>query len=240
MKALTSIAPVPTRVAEQLRFLDSWGVAGLEPVSLNHPSEIEWLAHVYPEVEFVPTERTALARFGRHYVLLNAFLDLVLGMDAPALIVNADLEIRATPEQMARLEGFSAMALPYLLQYNCTSPGVQVQAAMVEPCGISAFVVHPRYVRLYQPSFMCAGQPWWDYWVPIMAAREGDTFVTPRVPIGYHYAHASGWCQENWLACAVELSRLLGEEIEPTLAAASALSTKVYAEIRKSTTEVDL
>lgn len=239
MKALTSIAPNPLRVEDQRRFLASWLRAGLEPVSLNHPSEIPWLAHIYTDVKFVATENTARPQFGKDYVCINAFFEYIRKLDAPALLINADLEMKASTEQLDRLESFAGMSMPYLLQYNCTSPGVQV-LGMIEPCGISAFVAHPRHVDLYLPTFMSMGQPWWDYWVPVMAARGGDTFVTPSAPIVCHYAHPSGWSQANWITCAVELGRLLGNPIEPVLADASALSAQVYDEIRKLTTEVEL
>jgi hypothetical protein len=131
MKAVTSIAPNPLRAESQRAYLKSWRDSGLEVVSLNHPSEIEWLAITYPEVQFVPTERTGIATFGRHYVLINAFMDWIAQQGETVMIVNADLHLEVAPGWWAQLWQRAVEGLPYLLQYNCAADGSQV----LEPWG---------------------------------------------------------------------------------------------------------
>jgi hypothetical protein len=234
--ALTSIAPDPARVPAQRAYLDTWRAAGLVPVSLNHPSEVAALTDAYPGVEVVATEATAEVPFGRPYVRLNAFFEWI-ARHGTALVINADLRVQATPGQIEGLAALAAAGMPYLLQYNCTSPGVQV----IEPCGISAFAVHPRLVPLYDSTFLCLGKPWWDYWVPYVALKAGVPLYCPTQILCYHAQHArSGWSEADWLACALELGRLTHTAVEPTMAGASRYSAAVYGAITASTKVVAL
>jgi hypothetical protein len=239
VKALTSIAPNPTRVDAQRAFLASWRMAGLEPVSFNHASEFEWLKSAYPDVEFVGTERTAMTQFGKHLVRVNTMLDWIAEHNETALLINADLRVQAQPAQFEHLGRLAKDGMPYLLQYNCYADG----SMKVEPCGISAFVVHPLFVKLYGESFLCFGKPWWDYWVPFVALRAQVPLYCPTTILAFHTDHqGGGWSEADWLACAVELDRMTGAlpSHEHTMAAASRMSAAVYAEIVKHTTMVVL
>lgn len=236
MIALTSIVPDPARVPTLRAYLDTWRTAGLTPVSLNHPSEVAALRDLYPGVEFVATAETAEAAFGRPYVRVNALLDWV-AQHGPALFINADLHLTATPAQLARLGELAATSLPYLLQYNHTSTGVHV----VEPCGISAFLMSPRLVPLYATSYLCLGKPWWDYWVPYAAQRAGVPLCCPTQVLCVHEAHTrSGWSEDDWLRCAGELARLAGAPVPADMAAGSRYSALVHGAIVAATQAVTL
>jgi hypothetical protein len=208
-------------------------------VSFNHPSEIEWLKVVYPDVEFVATERTAMEKFGRHYVRVNVLLDWVVEYEETALIINSDLRLKARPEQLERLGNVAKDGLPYLLQYNYHPDG----SLFVEPCGISAFFVNPKVAVLYDESFLCLGKPWWDYWIPFVAVQKSIALYCPSTILAFHPQHPSGgWTREDWLACAVELDRMTGglPAHEESQEAASRMSAAVYGQIVQHTQAVDM
>jgi hypothetical protein len=238
MKALTSIAPNPLRAESQRAYLKSWRASGLEVVSLNHPSEIEWLAITYPEVQFVPTERTGIATFGRHYVLINAFMDWIAQQGETVMIVNADLHLEVAPGWWAQLWQRAVEGLPYLLQYNCAADGSQV----LEPWGVSAFIIHPRLVPLFAESVLCMGMPWWDYWPTAAVVAAGQRLYTPLSVLAFHDNHPGNWSIDNWLACANELDRLTSNTPIPEhiMDSASRLSMKMRALIDAHTTRVNL
>jgi len=238
MKALTSIAPNPKCVTAQRAYLDSWRASGLEVLSLNHPSEIEWLADVYGDVQFVPTERTALATFGRHYVLINAFMDWIGTHGETVMIVNADLRLEVAPGWWEQLWQRANDGLPYLLQYNCKPDGSRI----LEPWGVSAFVVHPRFVPLFAESTLCMGMPWWDYWPTAAVVKAGQRLYCPMTVLAYHDEHPGNWKVEDWLTCAAELDRLVSEQpiAEHIMDSASRLSMRMRSLIDQHTMPVNM
>jgi len=238
VRALTSIAPNPTRVAAQRAFLQSWRDSGLEVVSLNHPSELEWLKKAYPEVRFIATERTGLATFGRHYVLINAFMDLIGQYGDSCMIVNADLRLEVVPGWWARLWQRADEGLPYLLQYNCKPDGTRE----IEPWGVSAFVVAPRLACRFVPSTLCMGMPWWDYWPTAVAVAAEQKLFAPHTVLAFHDTHPGNWTVDNWLRCAGELDRVTSQTpiLDHIMDSASRLSRRMRSLIDQHTTVVDL
>ena len=233
MIALTSLAPGAERVLAQRERLASWRAAGLQPVSVNHHDEIPWLQGAYHGVEFSATHMTAEKTFGRPYVRINALLEEVSRRGEPCLFINADLTCSALAGLLPLLAERSTTVLPYLLQWNHTAAGTYV----VEPCGISAFVVHPRLASICAESTLCLGQPWWDYWLPFAALLAGETFVTPEQPVLVHEYHSSRWSEDNWLTCATEFARLCGGRVEDH-ESASRLSAMVHAAIQAKTVQL--
>ena len=238
MKAVTSIAPNPLRAESQRAYLKSWRDSGLEVVSLNHPSEIEWLAITYPEVQFVPTERTGIATFGRHYVRINALLDYVAELGEPILLVNADLRLEVAPGWWAELWQLADAGLPYLLQYNYAADGSRT----LEPWGVSAFLLHPRLVSHFAESTLCLGMPWWDYWPTAVVVAAGQRLYSPATVLAHHTAHPGNWTVDHWLACAAELDRLVSPEpiAQHIMDSASRLSRRMRALIDQHTTPINL
>ena len=234
MKAVTSLSPLPAAQATQAACLASWRAAGLDPVSLNHPSEYGALAG-YQGLQVVPTAATAYEQFGRHYTKVNAVIDWIEQLGEPALIINADLRLDSNATQMQHLARLSHDGLPYLLQWNVGGE----QPAVVEPYGFSAFMFHPDFARLFAPAYLCLGQPWWDYWLPYAFVAADLPVFTPTPPIAYHARHERSWEPAHWRSCASEMARMiLPRPNTVTEAACTAFSAKVHRDIACATVHV--
>lgn len=204
-------------------------------VSLNHASEVEVVAGY--GVGIVQVERTGLAEYGRHVVPLNEFASWIAACGEPALIINADNELRVTPAQVEHLTALAGTGVPMLAKVHHDADGGN---PCVEPAGFDAFLLSPRHCHLYAESFLSLGQPWWDYWVPWMVMKAGEPLYLPREPVAFHLRHAGGWGWDPWRRGAVELARLAGLDAGGDSASCSRLSATVYDAIAQYATRVDL
>jgi FkbM family methyltransferase len=229
--ALTSIAPQPRDRDYQHACIRSWREAALAVHSFNHPSEIADLARAF-DVEFVPVSETSHVEFGRHLVPINFMLDWAAARDAPALLINADLELRLAPWQLERMRWLSDGGLCFLVRHNHRGEPSQ---ATVEPHGIDAFLLHGRHAALFPPSFLSMGQPFWDYWLPQVFAANGLPLTTPQAAVAFHRDHPPGWSWAGWHRCAIEFGRLTGLlGPDGDSAACHALAAAVREHVRRS------
>ncbi|HWF90347.1 MAG TPA: FkbM family methyltransferase, partial [Pyrinomonadaceae bacterium] len=54
------------------------------------------------------------------------------------------------------------------------------------------------------------GQPWWDYWVPLVFANNNRPVRAIDFPVTFHRNHPQNWSWENWGRCGVEFGRAAG------------------------------
>lgn len=203
MFALTSLAPGHT-VELQRGALASWRAAGLSPYSFNHPSEITGLTATYPDVTFVPIEKTGAARFGRHFAPIKSMLDWAACANAPVLILNSDIELDLPPAELQRIRLLSDDGICCFWRYNHNGDRSH---AVIETCGIDAFMFHGRHVQEIADSFLSMGQPWWDYWLPFMFTSRNLPLWTVEFPAAFHRNHAQRWSWDGWHCSALEFDR---------------------------------
>ena len=223
---LTSLSPSPAAAERQRTCLATWRKAGLEVVSLNPPEETLHVKGYGVHVQQVV--RTGFATYGRHVVPINEFVSWVDDAKEPALLLNADIELRMTRGQVQHLAELAAAGMPMVARVN-HDPGMA--NARVEPAGFDGFVVSPRHCHLYAESFLSLGQPWWDYWVPWMALKAGEGLLLPREPVAFHLRHQGGWGWPTWTLGAREFARLTGLYGGDDHAAYSRLSATAYTDI---------
>lgn len=233
--ALTSLSPAPGAAERQRFCLETWRRAGLLPLSLNCEAEAEALRGCGVPLELV--KRTEVAHYGRHVVPVNEFVGWVERRGEPALVLNADIELRATPEQTRRFAALASSGMAMVARVNHDDDGGN---AAVEPAGFDGFLISPRHRRLYAESFLSLGQPWWDYWVPWMVRAAGEPLYLPTKPFAYHRRHHGGWGWDFWSAGAVEFGRLAGLDPGADQAGHSRLSTLAYGGVSSHATKVDV
>ena len=204
MIALTSLSPHAQHAENQAACLKSWRAAGLEVVSMNHPSEQALLR--YPGVECIATEDTAEKVYGKPFVKLNCMLNWIGMQSEPVLLVNGDLHLDARAAQLAQLSTLAADGLPFLLQTNINADGGDPKP---ETWGLSAFVVNPKFCDLFQVSTLCMAEPWWDYWLPYAFICFGLPIYNAGHGLAHHVRHASkAWSGSDWHACGLEFDRM--------------------------------
>jgi hypothetical protein len=203
MIAVTSLSPAPERRDAQREAIASWRAAGLQPQSLNHPWECVALVDVY-DVEFVPCEETTLATFGRHCIPVNALLAHLVKVGGPGVLLNSDIVLRLTAEQLARFVEQCSGGLGYLVKYNHDG---DESRAIREPYGIDVFVFDASTVEVGASS-LSMGQPVWDYWLPHEFLRTGRKVYTTDDRTTFHRRHLQTWDMQRWEECAAEFFRL--------------------------------
>ena len=205
--ALTSLPPVQESTTLAQDCIKSWRHAGLQVRSFNHASEIAEIAKLY-DVDFVPVAETTAPVFGRHYIPIKVLLDWAAEQDAPALIINSDIDLRLADWEFKRVRWLSDGGLCYFVRYNHDGDATQ---AAGERYGIDAFLFHGRDATRFPNSFLSMGQPFWDYWIPHTFASRGRPIYTVEFPAAFHLNHRSRWSWENWHRCALEFARITGE-----------------------------
>ena len=224
MFALTSLSPLPDNVTLVRQCIASWRDAGLQVQAFNHPDEITELARLY-DVDFTPVTATTASVFGRHFVPIKAMLDWAAGQNAPALLVNSDIQLRMAPWELKRLRFLSDGGLCYFVRHN--HDGNEAHSGP-EPFGIDAFLLHGRDAALFPDSSLSMGQPFWDYWLPHVFARNQRPIVAVEFPAAFHRNHVTRWSWDNWHCCAFEFVRATGEWLGDTsLGACGAMSVRV-------------
>jgi len=202
--ALTSLPRSPETVPLIRDCIRSWRRSGLEVRAFNHPAEIEVLKGFY-DVDFVPVEETTAAVFGGHFIPIKAMLDWAAEQDAPALLINADIELRLADWEIKRMRWLADGGLCYFIRYNHDGDLARAQR---EVYGIDAFLFHGRDVRDFPESFLSMGQSAWDYWLPHhFAARSRPTWAV-EFPAAFHKRHMQRWSWEKWRSCAIEFARV--------------------------------
>ena len=205
--ALTSLSPHQSNPDHIRKCLESWRSAGLEIRSFNHPSEIPELTKLF-DIEFVPVEETSSEKFGAHFIPIIALLEWAGEQDMPALLINSDIELRLAPWEMKRIRWLSEGGLCYFVRFNYDG---DYAAAIKEPDGIDAFLLHGRDRALFSQSFMSMGKPYWDYWLPYTFNSRGLPIFTVEFPAAFHLSHHNRWSWDEWHTCALEFQRIIGE-----------------------------
>jgi len=203
--ALTSLAIAnPER---QRAAIQSWQAVGLTVHSFNAPSEISELTGIYEGVTFVPVDDTTEVLFGKAYVPIHAMCRWAAATARHVLILNSDIEIHITATVLERIRQTSAEGICYFLRYNYEADR---QFSTPDSWGFDAFLFHGRHAGVVPDSFLSMGQPWWDYWLPLMFMKSGLPLWGVDYPAIFHRTHAQNWSWDNWHRCGLEFDRFVG------------------------------
>lgn len=196
MKAVTSIAPKHINGDIQKKAVESWLSLGLEVYSMNSPKECEILQPQYPEVKFIPTQRTMEGLFGKPYVSVNAILDWFKEQDGDYFVlINSDIELRTDKEKIGRIRDKMADSLIMCNRVNYTDKGEKGQYL----AGVDVFFIHRNFLSIFPQSLFCLGQCHFDYWIPYTASNAGVDIVFVKEDMAYHKDHNAQYDHNNWL-----------------------------------------
>src|SRR5262249_26358092 len=84
------------------------------------------------------------------------------------------------------------------------------QQASPDAHGFDAFLFSGADAPSFADSFLCMGQPFWDYWVPHVFASAGRRLTSVEFPAAFHLGHAGGWSWDSWRLCGLEFARVTG------------------------------
>ena len=197
MIALTSISPKHTNGNNQAEAVKSWKEHGFKVVSLNHPSEIEALKPLYPEVDFIPTERTAEKHFGKKYVMINALLDYAKQAKGDHfLIINSDILLFDKHNVLPGIKQRSEEGITFIKRMDYET---DFATSKKYDHGIDAFFIHRKFLDIFPQSIYCMGQTFWDYWIPYRSVEAGVPIFELKEPLAYHKKHDIQYKPEEWV-----------------------------------------
>lgn len=206
MIAVTSIAPKHTNEGIQLKAVQSWVGCGLDVYSFNHPSEIESLKLIYPNVNFIPTNRTQKEIFGKHYVCINAIFDWSIENRCDICLINSDIELKIDKDRLNRIEKKIETSIVMANRVNYDGEIYSGQQYMQ---GIDAFFINHNHLTLFPQTSFCLGQCHFDYFIPYWAIGMGIETFFIKQDIIYHKNHAAQYNQDNWVKTGQHLMWLL-------------------------------
>ncbi|BBB90084.1 MAG TPA: glycosyltransferase [Methylomusa anaerophila] len=210
----TSLAP--RDFDNQRGAVRSWKNLGFEVVSINAPAEIALLKPHFPDIEFVTANRDAEEKYGKPYIYLDDFLTFFKNRGCKVCgIINSDI--------LLNKENFHSIiyneandALVYGPRVNIDSFDLTQQQGTMEPHGFDYFFFDKALIPCFPREEFCVGLPFWDYWLPLVAAACEFTVKKIITPVAYHVKHPARWDWESWTLFARILAKYLPLPTDPS------------------------
>jgi len=207
----TSIAP--QNIDQQARAIKSWLNLGFDVVSINCAEEILTLQQSFPDVRFIQAKRDAKEVYGKPLIYFDEFLDYFSKAEYEFCgIVNSDVYLQCNEDNISFIKSQLNNSLVYGSRIDVHRP--EDLAGKVYRNGFDFFFFDKSLISCFPRSDFCIGMPWWDYWVPLMAALQGFTIKKLISPFAYHIKHIFRWSILQWGNLAKALFRHLREGIE--------------------------
>lgn len=191
---ITSIAPKHHFPLRQLECVQSWQKHG-KVISMNHPSEIEQMNALYPDVEFVPTYRTQIAMLGKHYVCVNALIDLIRERQYECgIIINSDIEVSDWDD---KLTSKLNTGMVYLHRWDFDLD--DKSDAKFYSMGIDCFIISHKWAERIPQTIYTLGQTYFDLFLPWAYNQAGVQIYSDRMkPYLHHRNHKAQYSNEDW------------------------------------------
>jgi hypothetical protein len=201
-KAVTALSELPHHLTRQTTCLDSWVRFGLSVIAVNTPDQIKRLRPLYPQVSQWIESNEVTSDYDRPTQKIVRLCRVATDIDMPVLMINSDIEIHGTHEQLLNRIGDNNCVVG--IRFNYTGERV---TAVREPYGLDAIVVTPEMAETLPAIGFGIGRPMWDTWIPYHFRKLGYTLEFIGEPLFYHEAHGVFWSQEDWelgARCVVE------------------------------------
>jgi tetratricopeptide (TPR) repeat protein len=168
----------------------SWIESGFRILSVNDQEEISNLAARYPDVDFVATDRNASTWSGRKNPYIADMLLALKGASEPVLgIINSDLIFEPSSAWRTHLPSLVGQAI--VVGQRCNATSLLRGAFQRYPFGFDCFFfdkfVAGKALETAMPFAM--GLPWWDYWLPCVAAFNNRRILVVDRPSIVHLDH---------------------------------------------------
>jgi hypothetical protein len=198
MLILTTLSP--TNAENQIRAVSSWKQLGYKVVSINTQQEIQKLSKDF-NVNFHETTQTGKQDFNKEYIRLNAFTDYVRE-HGDALLINSDIEIKEPLNiEKSKETVYIFSRKDYETDYN---------KSVIFESGYDAFYITKEFSKYIPRTRLVLGQCHWDYYLPIIAIKNGFILRTPIKLNMFHKVHGLQYNNNSWKYTAKIFSTELG------------------------------
>jgi hypothetical protein len=171
----------------------SWGRIAPRIVSV---SECEPMS---PSVKWVRT--------GKKPSIAELFRSIEKESDKHVLLTNADIALTDILVSLYPLLDPSVVYFGNRLDVEDPRGSGELVPRGLYQWGFDFFILPPSFVRLINrenaiPDFFSVGEPWWDYYLPIVALSKGipTKKIVRTKPLALHFAHEPKYAHDLWIA----------------------------------------
>ena len=209
----TSIAP--HGIENQQLAIESWQKQGFNVVSLNTKEEVELLRSSFPEIEFAVVSRDAREKYGKPFVYFDDFIDYFKKTGQKICgIVNSDVHLICAKNLPAFFSSEAQDCLVFGSRIDVDHLG-NLQGEMYH-MGFDFFFFDRVLLDLFPAEEFCIGQPWWDYWMPLVPAGKGKAIKRLTTPIAYHVKHSINWDPKVRIDLGLRMSKYFRTKVPVT------------------------
>lgn len=200
----------PHEAAAQAAGLATFADAGFAIHAVNFADEIAALADVVgPDITLV-TAPDAPEIGGRRLMPLDSLLAHLRRVDADRVgIVNADIRLH----DRDRLD--RALDCPADLMVGNRLDIKPDGAIEIYRNGFDLFVMTPGQAAALPASQFHMGLPWWDYWLPVVAALAGRDVRRIDPPVITHHWHENRWAPESYFELGIHFLAQMEQAPDP-------------------------
>lgn len=190
MQYVTSINP-KARIEHQRMCIQTWFDAGASTVLSvqTRLDDMGTLLREFPRVEFVVTDSVG-HMFARPWLpTIHGMMQEIDFADGNALLINSDIEVRVSAEEMAKEFAPPADRFRCMVRWD-----YNLRQKRIVKWGIDAFVITPEIRDIVPEDGMTVGCPVWDWWLPWVVCSKLSTKLWSRLNAGFmHRAHVQNW-----------------------------------------------
>ncbi len=212
---LTSIAP--HNHDNQKLAISSWRSHGLNVISLNNKAEVRELESIYPEVTFYAVNRDAGAEVGRPLIYFDDIWAYIQNQESTGNgifgIINSDIHLKADFDCLQVIEREAQDGLVVCSRVEIENSAQT--AGQIYTRGFDAFFFHENLSQKLPKSDFCLGMPWWDFWLPLIAQRQGVPLKYLTTAIAYHIQHPINYRNDLWEKFGIKFTQLFKPELVP-------------------------
>jgi len=190
IEIVTSLAPRGFEL--QKSAINSWIKMGFTVTSINAQDEIDLLKPHFPEVKLVQVNRDARKQYGKPFVYLDDILEYFRQSGNEICgIVNSDIHLISSND----LAAFFAMEAQGGLVFGSRIDidNLATLEGEMYHLGFDFFFFDRKILDIFPQEQFCIGQPWWDYWLPIVPLGKGLSVKRLMTPVAYHVNHPINW-----------------------------------------------
>jgi len=152
--------------------IESWRRAGLRVVSLNTPDEIDHVAPLFSDIEFISVDPSWLYEENPNLLPIDDILSVMAREGSTVCgFINSDIIMMEGGNLLASVTRHVHGSLVFGSRLDIQNFNDDVGTPYSQ--GFDFFFLEQESLQLLKGSKLLVGMPWWDYWIPLAARANG-------------------------------------------------------------------
>lgn len=179
----------------QKKAITSWVELGFAVTSLNAIEDIDIMKAHFPEVNLVPVARDARQKYGQPFVYFDDMREYFRHREGKICgIVTSDVHLIFHQDLQSFLVQQAQGGMVFGSRVDVEN--LVTRQGTVDHTGFDYFFFDRQLLEVFPPEVFCTGQPWFDYWLPIVPLSKGLPVKRLLTPVAYHLKHSVQWNQD--------------------------------------------